>query len=166
MYLNIIFFPLLASLQANNRYCGSKGGPIQSVLCKKKAAICCVTIFYEVGLSGSPVSIELGNWIDYGNILIEWNLYFDSLTVTMYQPIVLISFLIQKYSLEYLHNDPHISRFFSLLSLFAVTMLILVTGENLLIIQLGWEGDCLKSFLELRKPGRTKNKARACAPPI
>jgi hypothetical protein len=35
----------------------------------------------------------------------------------------------------------HKSRFFSLLSLFAVTMLILVTGENLLIILLGWEGE-------------------------
>jgi hypothetical protein len=39
----------------------------------KLAAISSIVIFYEVGLSGSAVSIELGNWIDYGNILIEWN---------------------------------------------------------------------------------------------
>jgi ubiquinol-cytochrome c reductase cytochrome b subunit len=42
----------------------------------------------------------------------------------------------------------HKSRFFALLSLFTFTMLILVSGENLLIILLGWEGNlvCLKSF--------------------
>ena len=48
----------------------------------------------------------LGNWINYGNIQIEWNLLYDSLTVTMYLPIILISFFIQIYSLEYLGQDP------------------------------------------------------------
>jgi NADH:ubiquinone oxidoreductase subunit 5 (subunit L)/multisubunit Na+/H+ antiporter MnhA subunit len=37
-------------------------------------------------------------------------------------------------------HDIHRSRFFSLLSLFSFTMLILVTGDNLLMILLGWEG--------------------------
>jgi NADH-ubiquinone oxidoreductase chain 5 len=91
--------------------------------------------------------VILGNWINYGNIQIEWNLLYDSLTVTMYLPIILISFFIQIYSLEYLGQDPHQSRFFALLSLFTFTMLILVTGENLLIILLGWEGVGLVSYL-------------------
>ena len=51
----------------------------------KLAAITSKIIFYEVGLSGSPVSIELGNWIDYGNILIEWNLF-----ITIYSLSVLL----------------------------------------------------------------------------
>lgn len=106
-----------------------------------------ILIFYEVGLSGSPVSIELGNWIDYGNILIECNIYFDTLTASMYLPIVIISFLIQIYSLEYMGHDPHCTRFFSILSLFAVAMLILVTGENLLVIILGWELVGVVSYL-------------------
>lgn len=106
-----------------------------------------MVIFWEVGLSGSPVSIELGNWIDLGNICIEWNFYFDALTVLMFLPIVIISFLIQVYSLEYMAHDPHKARFFSLLSLFAVTMMILVTGENLLIILFGWEGVGIVSYL-------------------
>ena len=147
MYLNIILFPLFASMIANNRYCGIKGGPVLSVLCQKKAAINSLIIFYEVGLSGSPVSITKGNWIDFGNILIEWNLYYDALTVSKYLPIVIISFLIQIYSQEYMGHDPNKIRFFSLLSLFAVTMLILVSGENLLIILLGWEGVGIVSYL-------------------
>jgi NADH-ubiquinone oxidoreductase chain 5 len=147
MYLSILFIPLKASILANNRYCGVKGGPVLSVLCKKIGAITSIIIFYEVGITGSPVSIDLSTWIDLGNILIEWNFFYDSLTVSMYLPIVIISFLIQKYSLEYKGHDPHVTRFFSLLSLFAVTMLILVTGKNLLIILLGWEGVGIVSYL-------------------
>lgn len=147
MYLSILIFPLFASIIATNRHCGKVGGPILAVICKKKGAVSSIIIFYEVGLSGSPVSLELGNWIDFGNILIEWNFYYDTLTVSMYLPIAIISFLIQIYSLEYMGHDAHKSRFFSLLSLFAVTMLILVTGENLLIILLGWEGVGIVSYL-------------------
>ena len=146
MYLSILVQPLLASVIATNRYCGIKGGPIQSVLCQKKAAKSSIIIFYEVGISGSPVSIELGNWIDQGILGIEWNLYYDTLTASKYLPIVIISFIIQIYSQEYKGHDAHKSRFFSLLSLFAVTMLILVTGENLLIILLGWEGVGIVSY--------------------
>jgi NADH-ubiquinone oxidoreductase chain 5 len=100
-----------------------------------------------VGLSGSTVHLIIGNWIDFGYLFIEWNLLFDTLTVSMYLPIVFISFLIQIYSKEYMGHDPYTSRFFSLLSLFTFTMLILVTGENLLIILLGWEGVGLVSYL-------------------
>lgn len=148
MYLSILILPLLGSFLATNRKAGMVGGPQLSVMCMQLSVILCLQIFYEVGLNGSPVHIILGNWINYGNIQIEWNLLFDSLTVTMYLPIVIISFFIQLYSLEYLGQDPHKSRFFALLSLFTFTMLILVTGENLLIILLGWEGNlkCLKSF--------------------
>ena len=65
----------------------------------------------------------------------------------MYLPIVFISFLIQFYSLEYMGHDPHISRFFSLLSLFTFTMLILVSTDNLFLLLLGWEGVGLVSYL-------------------
>lgn len=52
----------------------------------------------------------------------------------MYLPVCIISFLIQVYSLEYMGGDPHKSRFFSILSLFSFAMIMLVTGENLLIL--------------------------------
>jgi len=64
MYLSILLFPLKASVLANNRYCGVKGGPVLSVLCKKLGAITSIIIFYEVGITGSPVSIDLNTWID------------------------------------------------------------------------------------------------------
>ena len=66
--------------------------------------------------------------------MIEWSLVFDSLTVSMLIPVTLVSFLVQLYSAGYMENDPHIPRFFSYLSFFSFSMLILITGENLLVL--------------------------------
>jgi len=147
MYLTLILLPLLSSLIASNRKCGKKA-PLLSVICLTFSSILTLLIFYEVGINNSPVILKLGNWIDFNLILIEFNFRIDSLTVCMFLPIVLISNLIQLYSLEYLGHDPYKTRFFSLLSLFSFTMLFLVSGENLLMIIVGWEGEqlCLKSF--------------------
>lgn len=147
MYLTLLILPLLGSKIANNRKVGTKNGPIISVICKILASICCLGIYYEVAIKGSPVYLKLGNWIDFGNILIEWSFIFDTLTVTKYLPIVLISCLIQKYSLEYKETDPHKSRFFSFLSKFCLAMLILVSGENFFLIIMGWELVGLASYL-------------------
>lgn len=52
----------------------------------------------------------------------------------MFIPVLYISSLVQIYSLGYMNDDPHLSRFFSYLSLFTFFMLILITGENLLVL--------------------------------
>jgi NADH-ubiquinone oxidoreductase chain 5 len=52
----------------------------------------------------------------------------------MLLPILIVSTLVQLYSLGYLASDPHLPRFFSFLSLFSFFMLLLVTGENLLVL--------------------------------
>ena len=46
-----------------------------------------------------------------------------------------------------MNQDPHLSRFYSYLSLFTFFMLILITGENLLVLFFGWEGVGLASYL-------------------
>ncbi|MBS4063201.1 MAG: hypothetical protein KGZ74_01505 [Chitinophagaceae bacterium] len=58
-----------------------------------------------------------------------------------------ISFLVHLYSTDYMANDPHVSRFMSYLSLFTFFMIILITGDNFLILFLGWEGVGLCSYL-------------------
>ena len=65
----------------------------------------------------------------------------------MFIPIILISTLIQIYSLEYMGNDPNLSRFFSFLSIFSFSMLIIVSAENLFILLLGWELVGISSYL-------------------
>jgi NADH-ubiquinone oxidoreductase chain 5 len=147
MYLIILVLPLLAAILGSNRKCGVRGGPIISVLCIFVTLILSSIAFFEVALNQSPVSIKLGNWLDSLYLTVEWSLVFDSLTVSMLIPVICISFLVQLYSLGYMEYDPHISRFFSYLSFFSFAMLILISGENLLILFLGWEGVGLTSYL-------------------
>jgi NADH:ubiquinone oxidoreductase subunit 5 (subunit L)/multisubunit Na+/H+ antiporter MnhA subunit len=48
-----------------------------------------------------------------------------------------VSFLVHLYSIDYMAHDPHLSRFMSYLSLFTFFMLILVTGDNFVVLFLG-----------------------------
>jgi len=59
----------------------------------------------------------------------------------------IISALVHLYSTDYMSHDPHLPRFMSYLSLFTFFMLMLVTGDNFVILFLGWEGVGLCSYL-------------------
>nr|YP_009659063.1 NADH dehydrogenase subunit 5 [Chytriomyces confervae]QCQ69061.1 NADH dehydrogenase subunit 5 [Chytriomyces confervae] len=147
VYLSIILLPLLGGLLAVNRLCGVLWGPILSTVCIFISAILGTLAFIETGLSEAPVYINLGHWFESGYLNVEWSLVFDSLTGSMLLPVLYISALVQLYSLSYMEGDPHRSRFFSYLSLFSFAMLILITGENLLVLFVGWEGVGLVSYL-------------------
>src|SRR5690606_2092439 len=110
-------------------------------------AILAIIAFYEVGFSGSPVSIKLFNWIDSEYLLISWGFLFDSLTVSMLLPVLIVSALVHIYSISYMGEDPHIQRFFAYLSMFTFLMLLLVTGDNMLLMFVGWEGVGISSYL-------------------
>lgn len=62
-------------------------------------------------------------------------------------PVLYVSSLVHLYSISYMGEDPHNQRFFSYLSMFTFFMLVLVAGENYLILFLGWEGIGVSSYL-------------------
>lgn len=72
---------------------------------------------------------------------------FDRLTVSMLLAVLIVSSLVHIYSVDYMSRDPHNQRFFSYLSMFTFFMLILVSGDNYLIMFLGWEGIGISSYL-------------------
>ena len=76
-----------------------------------------------------------------------WSFNFDSLTVSMLIPVLIISSLVHIYSVGYMSHDPHNQRFFSYLSLFTFMMIILVTSDNYLLMFVGWEGVGVCSYL-------------------
>ena len=132
MFLSIIILPLLGSIVAGffGRKVGVSGAQFVTCLCVITTTILAVLAFFEVGFNNSPVSIELFRWIDSEWFNITWGFEFDSLTVSMLLPVLIISSLVHIYSISYMSNDPHIQRFFSYLSLFTFMMIILVTGNN------------------------------------
>ena len=101
----------------------------------------------EAGLNKSPVKVHLFRWIDAEYLNVSWAFNFDSLTVSMLIPVLIISSLVHVYSIGYMSHDPHNQRFFSYLSLFTFMMIILVTGDNFLVMFLGWEGVGVCSYL-------------------
>ena len=109
--------------------------------------ILAIISFFEVGFNNNPVSINLFKWLDSESFNMVWSFQFDSLTVSMLIPVLIISSLVHIYSIGYMSHDPHNQRFFSYLSLFTFMMIILVTGNNYLLMFVGWEGVGVCSYL-------------------
>jgi NADH-ubiquinone oxidoreductase chain 5 len=149
MYLSILILPLLGSTVSGllGRKVGVTGSHIITISCLSLASLLATLAFYEVGICGSPVTVDLVSWIDSENINISWSFLFDSLTVSMFIPVLYISTLIHLFSVNYMGEDPHQQRFFSYLSLFTFFMLILVSGANYFVLFAGWEGIGLASYL-------------------
>ena len=148
MYLSILILPFLGSLVSGlmGRKIGTSGAHFISCTCLILASLLATVSFYEVGICGSPVSVNLLSWVESEYMSISWEFLFDQLTVSMFIPVLYISTLIHIYSIDYLSSDPHNQRFFSYLSLFTFFMLLLASGANYFVMFVGWEGmlQCLK----------------------
>ena len=149
MYLTIIILPLLGSIVSGffGRKIGVTGSRILSCLSIIITTILAIISFVEVGFTNNPVTINLFKWLDSESFNMAWSFQFDSLTVSMLIPVLIISSLVHFYSIGYMSHDPHNQRFFSYLSLFTFMMIILVTGNNYLLMFVGWEGVGVCSYL-------------------
>jgi NADH-ubiquinone oxidoreductase chain 5 len=149
MYLSILVLPLLGSIVSGflGRKIGVTGSHIITSTSLLISSVLAGVAFYEVGICGSPVSIKFLSWIDSEFMYVSWGFLFDSLTVSMLIPVLFVSSLVHIYSISYMGEDPHNQRFFSYLSLFTFFMLVLVTGDNYLIMFIGWEGIGISSYL-------------------
>lgn len=149
MYLSIIVLPLLASIVSGffGLKIGTSGAQLISCISLVIITILSIIAFVEVGMNGIPVNIKLFSWIDSESVNVMWNFNFDSLTVSMLIPVLVVSSLVHIYSIGYMSHDPHNQRFFSYLSLFTFMMIILVTSNNYLVMFVGWEGVGVCSYL-------------------
>jgi NADH-ubiquinone oxidoreductase chain 5 len=149
MYLAIIILPLLGSIASGFfvRKIGVSGSQIITCTAVVTTTVLAVLAFFEVGLNNIPVSIEVFRWIDSESLNVSWAFHFDSLTVSMLIPVLIVSSLVHIYSIGYMSEDPHNQRFFSYLSLFTFMMVILVTANNFLLMFVGWEGVGVCSYL-------------------
>ncbi|MCA9915608.1 MAG: NADH-quinone oxidoreductase subunit L, partial [Anaerolineae bacterium] len=91
----------------------------------------------------------LDGWLRIGsaNLEIPWQQRVDTLSVTMMLVVTGVGSLIHIYAIGYMHGDERFPRFFAFLNMFLVFMLILVTGNNFLMMFVGWEGVGLCSYL-------------------
>ena len=116
------------------------------------AALVALVAGYAFVQSGeSAVAVPLWTWMSVGGFEPAIVLYLDSLSLVMMGVITGVGFLIHVYATGYMwkdHEEPRgYSRFFAYMNLFVFAMLMLVLGDNLLVLFLGWEGVGLCSYL-------------------
>ena len=107
------------------------------------------------------ISQTVFTWIASADLQAPLGLRLDPLSAVMILVVTGIGFLIHVYSIAYMHDEaPHeYARYFAYLNLFAAFMLLLVLGDNMLMLFVGWEGVGLCSYLLI---GFWYDKQSAC----
>jgi NADH-quinone oxidoreductase subunit L len=85
--------------------------------------------------------------MDVGGLRPAIGFYLDALSLVMILVVTCVGFLIHVYSSEFMIEDDAYSRFFAYMNLFVASMLVLLLGDNLVLLYLGWEGVGLCSYL-------------------
>ena len=111
------------------------------------ALVTALAVWEFVGSGRVEYTQTLWTWIDVGDFSPAIVLYLDGLSAVMLGVITGVGFLIHVYATGYMRDETDYSRFFSYMNLFVFAMLMLVLGDNLLVLYLGWEGVGLCSYL-------------------
>ena len=107
-----------------------------------------VIVFWHIVIAGNaPYNETLYTWLVAGNIRFEIGFLVDSLTALMMVVVTFVSWMVHIYTVGYMHDDPGYKRFFSYISLFTFSMLMLVMANNFLQLFFGWEAVGLVSYL-------------------
>nr|YP_007626833.1 NADH dehydrogenase subunit 5 [Loxodonta cyclotis]AEQ59311.1 NADH dehydrogenase subunit 5 [Loxodonta cyclotis]QRM17573.1 NADH dehydrogenase subunit 5 [Loxodonta cyclotis]QSJ48897.1 NADH dehydrogenase subunit 5 [Loxodonta cyclotis]QSJ48949.1 NADH dehydrogenase subunit 5 [Loxodonta cyclotis] len=142
--LIILTLPITATLLQNNK--------TNCFLYTTKTA---VTYAFAISLiptllfvqSNQEAYISNWHWMTIYTLKLSLSFKLDFFSLTFMPIALFITWSIMEFSLWYMHSDPHINRFFKYLLLFLITMLILVSANNLLQLFMGWEGVGIMSFL-------------------
>ncbi len=100
-----------------------------------------------VGQGAPPFNENLYTWFDIGGFQAHVGFMVDRLTAMMMVVVTFVSLLVHIYTIGYMHEDPGYQRFFSYISLFTFSMLMLVMSNNFLQLFFGWEAVGLVSYL-------------------
>jgi NADH-quinone oxidoreductase subunit L len=104
--------------------------------------------FFQLrGLDNRSVELKLFDFISVGSFHVDFGLLFDPLSAVFVLLITGVGSLIHLYAVGYMEHDPGRRKFFGYFNLFAAAMLLLVLGNNYVMLYFGWEGVGLASYL-------------------
>ncbi|MBS7457589.1 NADH-quinone oxidoreductase subunit L [Coralloluteibacterium stylophorae] len=150
LLLTIALAPLLGAILAGlfGRQIGRVGAHTVTIL---GVAVSCAASFYVLQqLVWGGAESFYGNvytWFDIGGYSAHVGFMVDRLTAMMMVVVTFVSLLVHVYTIGYMHGDPGYQRFFSYISLFTFSMLMLVMSNNFLQLFFGWEAVGLVSYL-------------------
>ena len=148
LYLLVPLAPLVGALIAG--LLGRLIGPIWShrttITLVFVSLLVSIVIFLDV-LEGNIYNGSVYTWLVTGDTRFEIGFLIDQLSATMMVVVSLVSLMVHIYTIGYMHGDPGYQRFFSYISLFTFSMMMLVMSNNFLQLFFGWEAVGLVSYL-------------------
>ena len=154
LLLAIALAPLLGSLLAGLFGTGFFGRQVTragshgiTIALVAFSTIASIYVLCQVIGNGAYFNETIYTWTTIGNIPIEIGFLVDSLTATMMVVVTSVSLMVHIYTIGYMADDPGYQRFFSYISLFTFSMLMLVMANNMLLLFFGWEAVGLVSYL-------------------
>ncbi|MEE9319033.1 MAG: NADH-quinone oxidoreductase subunit L [Granulosicoccus sp.] len=149
-YTLIPMAPLLAAIVAGlfGRQIGRDNAHRVTIAGVGLAFLMSLYAFFHVVIGGAePFNETLYTWLVSGNIRFEIGFLVDNLTVMMMVVVTFVSLMVHIYTIGYMHDDDGYQRFFSYISLFTFSMLMLVMSNNFLQLFFGWEAVGTVSYL-------------------
>lgn len=148
LYLLVPVAPLLGAIVAGlfGRYIGTTWSHRVTISLVFVSFIASLIIFSDV-LKGNVFNGTVYTWLVTGDTRFEIGFLIDQLSATMMVVVSLVSLMVHIYTIGYMHGDPGYQRFFSYISLFTFSMMMLVMSNNFLQLFFGWEAVGLVSYL-------------------
>lgn len=148
LYLLVPLAPLFGAIAAGlfGRFIGTTWSHRVTIALVFVSLIASLVIFVDV-LQGNTFNGSVYTWMVLGETHFEIGFLIDSLSATMMVVVTLVSLMVHIYTIGYMHGDPGYQRFFSYISLFTFSMLMLVMSNNFLQLFFGWEAVGLVSYL-------------------
>ena len=148
LYLLVPLAPLLGALIAGlfGRYIGRDWSHRITISLVFASLLASIVIFFDV-LDGNIFNGSVYTWLISGDIRFEVGFLIDQLSATIMVVVSFVSLMVHIYTIGYMHDDAGYQRFFSYISLFTFSMMMLVMSNNFLQLFFGWEAVGLVSYL-------------------
>jgi NADH-quinone oxidoreductase subunit L len=148
LYLLVPLAPLAGAILAGffGKILGRTGSHLVTILGVTISFVLSVLIYQDVQ-AGNLFNGAVYTWMESGGLKLQIGFLIDPLTVTMMLVVNFVSLMVHIYTIGYMADDPGYQRFFSYISLFTFSMLMLVMSNNFVQLFFGWEAVGLVSYL-------------------
>lgn len=149
LLLTVPLAPLAGAVLAGlfGKAIGRRGAHLVTILGVLVAFVISAMVLKSVALDGARFNATVYEWMNVGGLKMEVGFLIDGLSAMMMCVVTFVSLMVHIYTIGYMEEDPGYQRFFSYISLFTFSMLMLVMSNNFLQLFFGWEAVGLVSYL-------------------
>jgi NADH-quinone oxidoreductase subunit L len=147
--LIIVLAPLVASVVAGllGRWIGRAGAHSVTIAGVAVSFALSARVLWDLLHGAAVFDGPVYTWLVSDGIRMEVGFLVDRLSALMMVVVTFVSLMVHVYTIGYMRDDPGYTRFFSYISLFTFSMLMLVMSNNLMQLFFGWEAVGLVSYL-------------------